>query len=127
MNYVGVDVSPIAIDLARRLAEASGDTRRCRFEVWDLDDGLPPGPPVDLVLCHLFRDPGLDEGLVERLNPGGVLAVAVLSEVGVGPGRYRAPPGALRDAFGHLEVLEEGEHDGMAWILARKRHGAASG
>jgi len=121
MSYLGVDVSPVAIDLARRLAEASGHLDQCRFEVWDLDDGLPPGPKVDLILCYLFRDALLDEAMVQRVKPGGLLAVAVLSEVGARAGRFRARPGELRDAFGHLETLDEGEADGMAWILVRRR------
>jgi hypothetical protein len=43
-----------------------------------------------------------------------------LSEVGASAGRFRARPGELRDAFGHLETLDEGEADGMAWILVRR-------
>jgi len=125
MTYRGVDVSPVAIELARQLIELSGVADRCRFDVFDLDAGLPDGEPVDLLLCYLFRDPRLYRGMVDRLVPGGLLAVAVRSEVGAGPeevhdGNHRARPGELRDAFGHLEILEEGEGDGMARILARK-------
>jgi hypothetical protein len=58
--------------------------------------------------------------MIERLAPGGLLAVAVLSEVGVGPGEFRARPGELRDAFGTLEIVDEGEGEGMARILARR-------
>jgi hypothetical protein len=58
--------------------------------------------------------------MMERLAPGGLLAVAVLSEVGVGPGEFRVRPGELRDAFGRLEILDHGEGDGMARILARR-------
>lgn len=115
----GLDVSPVAIALARDLAERSGFADRCRFDVVDLDGGLPDGPPVDLLVCHYFRDPRLDEAIVERLAPGGLLAIAVLSTVDVGPGPYRAEPGALRAAFGALEVLAEGEGQGEAWLLAR--------
>ena len=108
LTYWGVDVSPVAIDLARRLVELSGVARRCRFDVIDLDAGLPDGESVDLVLCYLFRDFRLDCAMVDRLVPGGLLAVAVRSEVGVGPeefpdGSQRARPGELREAFGHLE------------------------
>jgi hypothetical protein len=120
MDYWGVDVSPVAIDLARTLTSLSGLDDRCRFDVVDLDDGLPPGPPVNLLFCHLFRDPRLDGAMIERLAPGGMLAVAVLSEVGDGPGEFRARPRELRDAFETLEIVDEGEGDGIAWILARR-------
>jgi SAM-dependent methyltransferase len=120
MEIHGVDVSPVAIDLARRLAVDSGVADRCRFDVVDLDGGLPPGPDVDLLFCYLFRDQRLDQAMMDRLLPGGLLAVAVLSEVGAGPGPFRARPGELRDAFDELNVLVEGEEDGMAWLLARR-------
>ena len=91
----------------------------------DVGFGLPDGESVDLVLCYLFRDFRLDRAMVDRLVPGGLLAVAVRSEVDVGPEEFpdrsqRARPGELRDAFGHLEVLDEGEGDGMARIVTRK-------
>lgn len=120
MEVLGLDVSPIAVDRARELARIEGVADRCRIEVHDLDGGLPPGPPVDLVLCHLFRDSRLDRAMIDRVAPGGVLAVATLSEVGVGPGRFRARPGELREAFGGLEILAEDEGDGIAWLMGRK-------
>lgn len=119
MEYWGVDVSPVAIGLARELAALSGVGDRCRFDVVDLDIGLPEGPPVDLLLCYLFLDRRLDQDIMDRIEPGGLLAIAVLSEIGHGPGEYRARPGELREAFGELESLEQGEADGMAWLLAR--------
>jgi SAM-dependent methyltransferase len=121
MEVHGVDVSRVAIDLARKLVSRSGFGDRCRFEVVDLDHGLPEGPPVDLLLCHLFRDARLDRAMIDRLAPGGLLAVATLSEVDVGPGSFRAEPGELRAAFGELELLVEGESKGRAWILGRRR------
>ena len=60
MDYWGVDVSPVAIELARELARRSGVGDRCRFDVFDLNNGLPPGPPVDLLFCHLFVDRPLE-------------------------------------------------------------------
>jgi hypothetical protein len=113
----------VAIDLARRLAELSGVADRCHFEVQDLDDGLPEGPLVDLILCHLphaFRHRSFDRAMTERLVPGGLLAVATQSEVGRGPGPFRVSPGDLLDAFGKLTVVVHGEGDGKAWILARR-------
>ena len=114
----GVDVSSVAIDLARDLAVSSGVGKCCRFDVVDLDNGLLLGPPVDVIMCHWFRDPRLDEPMIERLAPGGLLAIRVLSEVGVGPGPFRARPGELFDAFAALDVIVSGEGNGEAWLLA---------
>jgi SAM-dependent methyltransferase len=119
----GVDVSPVAVGHARALAARHDVADRCRFDVVDLDGGLPHGPPVDLLLCQRFRDPRLYGAMMERIAPGGVLAVAVLSEVGASAGRFRAPPGELSDAFGELEILAFGEGDGLARIVARRPRG----
>lgn len=117
---LGVDVSPVAIARAAALAVTAGVADRCRFTEWDLDDGLPPGPPVDLLVCHRFRDARLDGGIVDRLAPGGLLAAVALSEVGGIPGRFRAAPGELLRAYAGLTVLDAGEGDGEAWLLARR-------
>lgn len=119
LDVQGVDVSTVAIDRARALAEQAGVT--ARFEAVDLDDGLPPGDPVDLLLCHKFRDARLDGQIIERLAPGGLLAICVLSEVGAAPGRFRATSGELRTAFSTLDEAAAGEGDGEAWLLARRR------
>ena len=122
MIVTGLDVSPVAIERAVALAAESGVANRCSFLAHDLDQGLPQDGSLmglDLVLCHMFRDPALDAELVDRLAPGGLLAIAVLSEVGAQPGRFRARPGELRDSFGDLDVLDAGERDGRAWLLGR--------
>ena len=116
-----MDVSPVAIDLAGRLGEIAGVADRITLRVHDLDMGLPTTPPVDLVFCHLFRDPRLDVAMVERLKPGATLAIAALSEVGHGPGRFRMKPGELLEAFPDLEVISSGEADGIGWLIGRKR------
>ena len=121
LQVVGFDVSPVAIEQARAFALRSGAIDRCRFDVVDLDDGLPGGPPVDLIYCARFRDRRLDAPMVQRLAPGGLLAVTALSQVGSTTGRFRAAPGELRTAFADLEVIAEGEADGLAWLLARRR------
>lgn len=119
MSYLGVDVSPTAIALARELADRSGVSGRCRFEVFDLDVGLPPGDQVDLVLSYLFLDRRLARPMIHRLAPGGMLAIATLSEVDAGPGDYRAAPGELSRLFGALDILAGDEADGFAWLIAR--------
>ncbi len=115
----GVDVSGVAIEQARDLAWRSGFAVRCRFDVVDLDAGLPPGPAVDVLLCNKFRDPRLAETLIERLAPGGLLAICTLSEVGASPGPFRAAPGELTATFGALDVVDAGEGGGFAWVVAR--------
>jgi SAM-dependent methyltransferase len=119
LDVVGVDVSGVAIARARDLAARAGLTDRCRFEIHDLDDGLPPGEPVDLVLCHLFNDPRLDPLIIERLAPGGLLAMACLSQIGGSAGTYRTHPGELLARFAALDVIVSGEADGRAWLLGR--------
>jgi SAM-dependent methyltransferase len=127
MEVHGVDVSPVAIELARRRLSATALEDRCRFDVVDLDAGLPDGPPADLILCHLFRDARLYPALRQRLALGGLLAIAVLSEVDAGPGRFRAVRGELRAAFGELEVLGEAEARGIAWLVGRRLKILATG
>jgi SAM-dependent methyltransferase len=114
-----VDISPVAVRSARDLAARNGVGDRCRFDVADLDLGLPDGPAADVILCHLFRDARLDRAVIARLAPGGILAIAVLSEVDNRPGPFRAAPGELRAAFHVLESIAEGEADGLAWLVAR--------
>jgi SAM-dependent methyltransferase len=119
LDVLGVDVSAVAIEQARALAASAGVAQRCRFDTVDLDHGLPPGPPVDVVLCHRFRDRRLDRAIIDRLAPGGLLAISVLSEVGGAPGPFRATAGELPAAFAALDPVAAGEGDGQAWLLAR--------
>ena len=88
----------------------------------DLDDGLPAEVcgPFDVVVCQRFRDPALYPVLPGLLAPGGLLVVSVLSTVGDAGGAYRAAPGELRAAFGHLEVLVDEEGQGEAHLVARR-------
>ena len=77
-----------------------GLSDRCRVEVADLDDGLPAGASVDLVLCHLFNAPHLDRGLVERLRPGGLVGGGRVERgrcsAGTLPGRARRAGRTIR-------------------------------
>ncbi|MGU3499703.1 class I SAM-dependent methyltransferase [Mycobacterium sp. C31M] len=114
----GVDVSTTAIAAARGLAGKAGVT--ARFDTFDLDGGLPPSDPVEVLLCHKFRDPALYGPMMARLKPGGLLAVCVLSEVGAAAGRFRAAAGELELAFAELDVIAAGEGGGQAWVLARR-------
>ena len=68
----GLDVSAVAIDQARARAAQWQVAHRCRFDVVDLDHGLPPGPPVDVVICHRFRAPDLTDAVIDRLAAAGI-------------------------------------------------------
>ena len=113
------DISPVAIGHARDLARQVGVGDRCHFDVLDLDEGLPAGPPMNVIVCHRFRDRRLDAAILRRLAPGGVLAIAALSEVGAAPGPFRCTAGELPAAFPGLGHLAGGEGGGYAWLLAR--------
>lgn len=121
MDVWGFDVSPVAIGQARDLARRSRVSDCCRFDVVDLDHGLPTGPPVDVIVCHKFRNRRLDRAIVRRLAPGGLLAITALSEVGATPGPFRVAPGELRAAFAELDLITAGEGHGEAWLLARAK------
>lgn len=120
LTVAAFDVSPVAIAQARELAHSCGVAQRCRFEVVDLDDGLPAGPPANVIVCLKFRDDRLDQAVLERLAPGGLLAFSALSEVGGTAGPFRVGAGDLERAFPTLEVLTAGAADGQAWLLGRK-------
>ena len=108
LDVWGVDISEVAIDQARDLARRTGFRDRCRFDVVDLDEGLPVGPSVNMLLCNKFRDRRLDQALIERLTPGGLLAICTLSEVGAEPGPFRAARGELLSAFRELDPVRPG-------------------
>jgi SAM-dependent methyltransferase len=116
-----VDVAPVGLAAGARLAAAHGVADRIRWIVHDLDQGLPAtcAGPYDLVVCQRFRAPALYSALAATLASGGLLAVTVLSQVGAGPGPFRAAPGELRGAFAGLQLLRHREGDGEATLLAR--------
>ena len=72
-----------------------------------------------MILCHKFRDRRLDQTIIGRLTPGGLLAITGLSEVDALPGPYRMKPGELTAAFSELDLVAAGEGQGCAWLLAR--------
>jgi SAM-dependent methyltransferase len=106
------------VGLAAGRALAGGDT--VHWIEADLDDGLPVAGPYDVVVCQRFRAPSLYPALAGVVAPGGLLVISVLSEVGDTGGPFRAPPGELLEAFGHLDVLHHEEAHGGASIVARR-------
>lgn len=126
-DVVAVDASDVAITALNSAAVQLGVRDRVDSRVIDLDEGLPSdvGNSCSLVICQRFRDPDLYEQLVYMLEPGGVLVITVLSQVGLDGegGEFHAPPGELVDAFRVFDVTIERhvELDGEATLVARRR------
>ncbi|MGB3481044.1 MAG: methyltransferase domain-containing protein [Mycobacterium sp.] len=116
MSVTGYDVSPVAIAAATELAAQCGVSQLCRFQVVDLDDGLPPGRELDVIVCHKFRDHRLDRPMLVRLAAGGLLAISALR----GAGAFRVADGELEEAFADLAVTASGTADDTAWLLGRR-------
>jgi len=126
-DVIAVDASDVAITALNSAAVRLGVRDRIDSRVIDLDDGLPTDAAsrCSLVICQRFRAPHLYEQLVYMLEPGGVLVITVLSQVGVDgePGEFHARPGELVEAFRDLDVVIERhvELDGEATLVARRR------
>lgn len=129
-----VDISPVALALAAGAAHASG--LRIRWHEHDLDLPLPGTATWHVIVVTRYLNLPRVRELVRRLEPGGVLLCEVLlavpsPETGPRDARFRAAPGALRDAAAPLVLLhdEEGrivDPDGTAVDVARivARHDA---
>lgn len=119
-----LDASTVAIDLLREAATAIGLADRVDTRVVDLDEGLPGDlDELDVVVCQRFRDPQISATLVERLRPGGIALVTVLSAVGSDhPGPFHAPAGELDTTFtcDQVEVVHRAEGAGTASIVVRR-------
>lgn len=125
LDVTAYDVSPIAVTAVTEAAGAAGLSARVEASVADLDVGLPAHPAVaEVLVCQRFRQPVLYEQFVERLAPGGVGIVTVLSTVGAeSPGPFHAPPGELLTAFDRhdTDVLHHAEDGGRATVVFRRR------
>lgn len=123
------DVSDVALDHARRAAEAAGlalATLRVDLE----EEPLPPGP-WDLIVCTYFLHRPIFAAFPAALAPGGLLVFAHATRSNLqrhprpGP-RHVLEDGELPGLLGPLEVLrseegwlESGRHE--ARVLARRR------
>ncbi|MGM0578190.1 MAG: class I SAM-dependent methyltransferase [Myxococcota bacterium] len=105
-----VDVSSVALDKARALAESRGVGDRVRFVAQDLDEGLPEGlaPAWDLITCLYYRNRALVPRLVERLVPGGLLLLVVLTRDNLRLNGAQAPRAAFLAERGELLAATRG-------------------
>jgi SAM-dependent methyltransferase len=130
LTVSALDVSPVAVDLTARSAAQHGFA--VDAAVWDTDEGLPADlVGLAMIVCQRYRASDLYLDLVQRLRPGGVLILTVLSAVGLDgtAGPFHAPAGELTNAYrsaataGMIDVLVDEERDGQASIVVRRAHG----
>lgn len=125
-DVIAIDVSDTAIAATVRFAEEHHVADLIDARVHDLDGGLPDDleGECELVMCQRFRKPDLYPQLVAALRPEGLLAITVLSTVGLDGerGRYHAAPGELAVAFADLDVdiVCHTEADGLATLIAKR-------
>ena len=138
LHAVGLDVSPVAVDKARRLAAERGVTNLTQFDVCDLSLGVPADLlDLDLVCLTHYHDPGLRRIAWNRLAIGGLLLVETATTENLERGfrapsrRWLARPGELLEPLPGMRVrrYDEREIDGMvrARLLAEKIDPAVRG
>jgi SAM-dependent methyltransferase len=127
LRVTALDVSSVAIEITTEAAGAAGLV--VDATVWDTDAGLPAeAQDLAMIVCQRYRAQDLYTEFVDRLRPGGVLILTVLSAVGLAgdPGPFHAPAAELTNAFadahtaGTVDVLLDHEADGQASIVLRR-------
>ena len=125
LEVLALDVADEAVRLTREACSAARLPDRVDVRVVDLDDGLPDRPDsFDVIVCQRFRATHLYDAFVERLAPGGVAIVTVLSRTGADdPGPFHAPTGELLATFDRpdTELLRHVEGDGQESLVVRRR------
>ena len=131
LHVIALDVSPVAIEQVKAAADMARLADHVDARVVDLDAGLPEGTPgADVIVCQRFRSQRLYPAIIERLAPGGIAIVTVLSEVGLSEVGLGQPPGPFHAAAGELvgaftgedmEVLYASEATGVATIIVQRR------
>lgn len=125
-NAVGVDISPVALAIARQAARKHGVD--LHLAALNLDDWPLPYAYFDLICVFRFLDRALCARLPRALKPGGVLIYETFTtaqrayEGGPRTDAFLLQPGELPTLFPALHVLEyeEGivEEDGRPRALA---------
>ena len=121
----GVDISPVGLAKAARLAAERGvqiRTITANLETWD-----PGTARYDVVTNFYYLQRDLTQRIIRALKPGGVVVyqtftVEQLELPGAHVKRrdYLLERGELSRRFASLEVLHYGEVEGVASLVARK-------
>lgn len=121
LKVVALDVSPAAVAMTSAAADHYEVGDRVEAAASDLDAGLDEElGNFDVIVCQRFRATHLFDDFVNRLRPGGIAVVTVLSQSGAdNPGPFHAPPGELATTFDRsdTEVLFHAEAAGQESII----------
>ncbi|MFT4656759.1 MAG: 2-polyprenyl-3-methyl-5-hydroxy-6-metoxy-1,4-benzoquinol methylase [Ilumatobacter sp.] len=125
LDVTALDVSPAAIAMTADACDRYDVSDRVEAVVSDLDIGLAEAlGGFDVIVCQRFRATHLFEEFVNRLRPGGIAVITVLSETGAAdPGPFHAPSGELSTAFDRsdADVLFHAEAQGQESIIITRR------
>ena len=121
---LGIDISPVALAMARNEAAKQGLSDRVQFEATDLDHWQISTLSFDLICIFRFLDRRLFSSIRSGLRPGGLLFystrhVGLLQRCPRANNSYLLKRGELADAFANLRVIHDVEKDEDAEFVAR--------
>ena len=122
---LGVDISPVALNIAMDQVKKSGLERLVRFEEVDLNSWAIPPLTYELIIVFRFLDRRLFPTIKSALRPGGLLFYAARykgmlhRDPGANPD-YLLDQGELTTTFQDLEIIYQQEGAESAELVARK-------
>ncbi len=121
----GVDISPVALAMARTEAAEQGLSDRIQLITVDLDHWLLPALSYDLICIFRFLDRRLFTAISMGLRPEGLLFcatrhVGLLQRCPEAHESFLLKRGELAEAFSSLWVLHDVENDENSEFVARK-------
>jgi len=124
-RVLGVDISPVALDVARNRAIRRGVDDQTRFQLADLDQWPIPEKAFDLICVFRFLDRCLFSAIRCGLRAGGLLFFCtrhsgVLKSNPRANNDYLLRSGELASAFSDWHILHDREDDKVAYLVARK-------
>jgi tellurite methyltransferase len=128
LSVTAVDISPVGLQLARRLADHRG--LHIETVVSDLELGHLPENDFQVITCFRYWQTDLFPVMFERLSPGGILIAEVATKPNLEKhdhpsARYLAEPESLRAICSPLDLIYYQEawfgDEASARIVARKR------
>lgn len=124
-TVLGVDISPVALRIARDKAKKSGLDQLVRFEEVDLTSWAIPPSAFELILVFRFLDRRLFPDIKSALRPGGLLIYATrhkgtLQKDPPANPDYLLDKGELPATFQDWEIIYQREDSDSAELVARK-------